>query len=230
MEGDMSRIHLLVVLVLVSVVAVASAATPPVQWGPWNFGTLMPPAASDQLPAQSTLSLVQPSATATGCPGVRLSSAPPFDYVSCFKPRPNSEVWTINRPNVSQPTTHYPSIKFERGDLVSFAAGGCADRGGARLSTYRYVEPLHSNSNLWYGSVSIAGVMGPTRLRDILQSGPIEIQSGDLPALQLHYADNQYNDNSYNLDDGYLEECRQMDDAWVVVIIQHKCAGLRNPQ
>src|SRR5437667_362154 len=122
--------------------------TAPVHWGPWNFGS----AFSVLKPApQEVLAFMKPPTGATACveslpPPTQLQSDFPdrrelVDFVSCYKPRPNTEVWSINRPNVRQPEVAYPSITFKKGDLVSIAAGGCAQRGGAGLTWYRYVNP-----------------------------------------------------------------------------------------
>lgn len=42
----------------------------------------------------------------------------------------NVEVWRIDQPNVQQPETDYPLIKFRIGDVVSFKAGGIVNTGG----------------------------------------------------------------------------------------------------
>src|SRR5207249_8734273 len=103
-------------------------------------------------PPPKVLDFMEPPKGATACPKplpapTQLMSEYPdrretVDRVSCYMPpRANTEVWSINRPNVRQPEVAYPSITFRKGDLVSIAAGGCAQRGGAELTWYRYVNP-----------------------------------------------------------------------------------------
>lgn len=159
-----------------------------------------------------------------------------LEAVSCFMPRPNTEVWSINHPNVRQAETAYPPIKFVLGDVVSFAAGGCAQTGGSGYTWKRYVNPMtltRGADSKYYASAYIPGVIDPTAFRDLLRGQPVTITTDPGPEgyLRLRYKDDGYGDNGYwgkgnwwGNDNGLLEQCREMPDAWVVVVIQHGCA------
>jgi len=204
-------------------------------WGEW--ASLGKP--GSEAPPLQVLSFVQPPPGAKACPvpapvPTQVTSGidhpDVFDYVSCFMPRPNVEVWSIRKPNVTQPEVGYPAIRFRKGDLVTIAAGGCVQRGGAGFTTQRYVNPMAGDRNAdnsHYGSVYIPGVITPQRLLVAIRNGPISIRSDPGPDayLRLQYKDDGYQDNGYwSPDWGYYEQCRDMEEAWVVVIIQHGCA------
>jgi len=155
-----------------------------------------------------------------------------FDHMSCYAPRANTEVWAIRHPDVTRPDAAYPSITFRRGDLVSIAAGGCVQTGGLGLTWKRYVRPMardRSNDDMYFGSVSIPGVLSSSPLQDVVRQAPIAVTIDPGPGAMLHlqYNDDNYHDNGYwGADDGWWEQCRYMEPAWAVVVIQHDCAPL----
>src|SRR5207247_1050549 len=88
------------------------------------------------------------------------------ESITCFKPRSNTEVWSISRPNVRQSETAYPNIRFRQGDLVHIMAGGCVQTGGSGLTWKRYVMPMDrvkSEDDRYYGLVTIPGAFSKGR-------------------------------------------------------------------
>jgi len=157
------------------------------------------------------------------------------ESISCTTPRPNTEVWRIDRPNVRQRETSYPGIRFRQGDLVSVFAGGCAQAGGMGLTWKRYVNPMSPNrdsDDQYHGLIAVPG-FGPLRhIRDAVLAGGIAILAdpGADAALKLGYADDGYSDNGYTgREDGWWQQCNDLSDAWVVIAIQHDCATSAAP-
>lgn len=158
------------------------------------------------------------------------------ETISCTSPRPNTEVWRIDRPNISQRQTIYSVIRFKKGDLVSVFAGGCAQTGGFGLTWKRYANPMspgRDDDNQYYGLINVPGFGALRHIRDaILQGGiPILAEPGDDAALTLGYADDGYDDNGYwGHDDGWWQQCNDLPDAWAVIAIQHDCAASTAPE
>ncbi len=155
-----------------------------------------------------------------------------FDLVSCYMPRQGTEVWSIAKPNVHNPETDYPEILFHPGDVVQLIAGGCVQAGGvSAFSSRRYVNP-NDDSNagrnedgLHYGSASIPGVFVSTPFRELVQAGPIPITSAQDTHLLLQYGDDNYSDNGYYSQNwGSYEQCHDLGDAFVIVVIERGCA------
>lgn len=158
------------------------------------------------------------------------------ETIGCTSPRPNTEVWRIDRPSISQSQTTYPGIRFKKGDLVSVFAGGCAQRGGFGLTWKRYVNPMSLSQNAdnqYYGLIKVPGFGALRNIRDaILQGGiPILTEPGNDSALVLGYADDGHDDNGYwGRENGLWDQCRDLPDAWVVIAIQHECAASAAPE
>jgi hypothetical protein len=151
------------------------------------------------------------------------------ETITCSLWRANTEVWRINQPFVKQKQTTYSDITFVNGDLVSVFAGGCVQSGGSGLTWKRYVRPVardQSEDNHYFGQISIPGFGSLRRIRDAVLAGGIAITSGNGPtALTLGYVDDGYGDNGYwGRDDGLWEQCRDLTNAFVVIVIQHGCA------
>lgn len=152
------------------------------------------------------------------------------ESITCATPRQGVAIWRIDRPNVKQAQTTYPSITFSKGDLVSVFSGGCVQTGGSGLTWKRYVKPVardQSTDNRYFGQISIPGFGGLRPIRDAVLAGGISINQdpGSTP-LTLGYVDDDHSDNGYwGRDDGWWEQCRDLTDAFVVVAIQHNCDG-----
>jgi len=195
-------------------------------------------------PPPPTISFLTPPGGATAC----AATIPPpktisvsnslgqthdekVDLVSCYMPRPGTEVWSIARPNDHNAETDYPEIVFRPGDVVQFIAGGCAQPGGlSAFSARRYVNPNdasnagRSEDGLHFGSASIPGVMVSTPFRDLLQAPPVTIGTTAETHLLLQYADDHFDDNGYDgLNWGDFEQCRDLKDSFVIVVIERGC-------
>lgn len=171
---------------------------------------------------------------ATECP----SGPSAGGNVGCYVPAqvPNAEVWTIEKPRVDIPEDSYPAIRPRAGDLVSVFAGGCAQTGGHGWTWKRYVVPLKASgqdpSGLYYGSISIPGVISGQRLRDALAHGAFEVPSdpGSDAFVRLQYADDNLSDNGYwGSDPGTWFQCVGVPPAFVVVVLQHGCVNTPSP-
>lgn len=153
------------------------------------------------------------------------------ERIGCATPRPNTVVWRIDEPNVSQPQTTYPAIRFQTGDLINVFAGGCVQHGGTGLTWKRYVNPMtpgRNDDDQHHGTIRLPGFGGLRHIRDaVLQGGvPVLDDPGQEAQLVLGYADDGYGDNGYwGHDDGWWEQCNDLPDAWVVIVIQHNCAA-----
>lgn len=164
-----------------------------------------------------------------GHPGV-------VDIVSSYMLDATTQVWCINHPDVTLSEDKFPEIIFRKGDVVRIAAGGRVQTGGHGLTSKRYVTPIkawvssvHSQEDdQYFGSISIPGVIPEQKLSAAIKNGPFSVSSdpGQDAFLRLKYADDGYGDNGYwNQDWGWYDQCRGMEDAWVVIIIKHNCAG-----
>jgi hypothetical protein len=152
------------------------------------------------------------------------------ETITCTSPRPNTEVWRIDHPNVSRRQTTYPAIQFRKGDLVTVFAGGCVQHGGLGQTWKRYVNPMSPERNpdsQYFGLISLPGWGALRKLQDAVLAGGVAILADPGPdnALSLGYQDDGYGDNGYaDHDDGWWQQCNDLPDAWVVIAIQHDCA------
>jgi len=149
----------------------------------------------------------------------------------------NTEIWRIDRPNVRQPMTPYPQIRFQPGDQVSVTGGGCVRTGPHGRPWKRYVDPIGPDSGPhFHGTVLIPGAFGglPASIDSavrilIAKGGTRTVAAITEPRKQhlwLGYEDDNYSDNDYNSpDEGVLGQCKVGDrligDAFVVVTIVH---------
>lgn len=197
---------------------------------------------------QSSISFVQPPPSATICtssipaPTNIVSDGHPdvVDIVSCYMPNANTQVWSIDKPNVSKSEVSYPEIVFKKGDAIGIAAGGGVQTGGHGLTWKRYVTPIKAwvsgseshEDDQYFGTISIPGVIPSQKLSSAIKNGPFTVASDPGPDgfLRLGYADDHYEDNGYwGHDAGWYEQCWKMENAWVVIIIKHNCAGSNDP-
>ena len=162
-----------------------------------------------------------------------------FDLITVQMNTSSQSVWRISHPNVKQAVTTYPSIKFLPGDSVSIDAGGCAQTGGHGRTWKRYVDPRGPNADrLYHGKVSIPGLTnGLVRIQNAPMFKKAETihAPGTVPAdqmvLQLGYEDDGYGDNGYRgHDDGTGDQCKNSQDAFVVVSVGHNGTIAANPE
>ncbi len=147
-----------------------------------------------------------------------------FDVIARSQTGPNSVTWRIDRPNVKQRITAYPTIRFQPRDIVSVTAEGCVQRGGRGLTWARYVNPQGPNSyRLYSGLIDIPGVTpGLVRIGGWINRTFIipPNTNPDLLYLSLGYEDDRYDDNGYDgHDDGWGNQCKNVGPARVTVSI-----------
>ena len=138
---------------------------------------------------------------------------------------PPVAVWKITRPTVTQPLTTYDQITVKAGDVVSITAGGCVQTGGHGSTWKRYVDPLGSGSDKYYhGTIKLPGMPGETTVQEfITNTKKYVIPDGSSGSLILGYTDDQYNDNGYySHDDGNNDQCKNIGDAEVQILIVQK--------
>ena len=158
------------------------------------------------------------------------------ETITCTSPRPNTEVWRIDHPNVRQRQTTYSAIQFRKGDLVLVFAGGCVQHGGSGQTWKRYVNPMSPGRNpdtQYLGLISLPGWGELRKTQDAILAGGIAILTDPGPnsALSLGYLDDGYGDNGYwGHDDGWWQQCNDLPDAWVVIAVQHDCAESTAPE
>ena len=154
-----------------------------------------------------------------------------------------TETWRIDQPNVRQPMTPYPQIRFQPGDQVRVTGGGCVRTGPHGKPWKRYVDPIGPDSGPhFHGMVLIPGAFGklPATIESavrilIAKGGTVTVAAITEPRKQylwLGYEDDNYSDNDYNSpDEGVQGQCKVGDhltgNAFVVVTIVH---GARPPQ
>ncbi|GGQ94041.1 hypothetical protein [Deinococcus ruber] len=128
------------------------------------------------------------------------------------------DVYRIDEPTVNQAVTSYPDIRFQAGDVVSVSAGGCVQTGGRGRTWKRYVDPSGPNSaRLYHGLIQLPGAA-----RVPLQTMIGQMLRVSAGTLQLGYQDDGYGDNGYTShDDGTDNQCRGVENAWVLVVVQH---------
>lgn len=146
---------------------------------------------------------------------------PPPDYQGCTSRLKNSfyplDCW-INDPVVNQPTTSY-DIRFRDGETVWVDAGGCVQTGGHGLTWKRYVDP-QSDNGLYHGMINIPGAMAGMQQLWSVVGRTYNVNGGGF--LMLGYQDDAYSDNGYyGHDDGTGDQCKNVGDAWVHLVIDH---------
>jgi hypothetical protein len=155
--------------------------------------------------------------------GLAARAAEPFDVVARSQTG-NTVTWRIDRPNVSRRSTPYPNIRFQAGDTVTIAAGGCVQTGGSGRTWKRYVDPQGPNSDrLYHALINIPGVTpGTVRVAGWINR-PLRIPAGIDPQrlfLTLGYIDDNYGDNGYHdHDNGTGDQCKGVGAAWVTITI-----------
>ena len=161
-----------------------------------------------------------------------------FDLITLQTSTSSQTVWRISHPNVMQAVTTYPGIHFLPGDSVSVTAAGCVQTGGHGQTWKRYVNPSGDNSDrLYHGKISIPGITnGLVRIQNApMFNKAVTIPApGNIPAanlvLQLGYEDDGFGDNGYwGHDDGTESQCKNSQDAFVVISIGHNGTLAANP-
>jgi hypothetical protein len=154
-----------------------------------------------------------------------------FDVLYKVKDTPRLTVWRIDQPNVKQPMTNYPSIRFSAGDSVNVLAAGCVQTGGFGKTWKSYVNPQGPNSDrLYHGLIDIPGVTpGMVRLQNFALNHdhsihdplPKGLEAKDM-FLRLGYEDDGYGDNGYySHDDGDNGQCSNVGPAYLIITIGH---------
>jgi hypothetical protein len=158
-------------------------------------------AAASSPAAASGSGAVRPNATSAGC---YYGGQAVFD---CY----------VTEPIVNQPSATYPGIQFFPGAHVFVDAGGCVQTGGHGKTWKRYVNPS-SDNGLYHGTMYIPGVTnGPQELWTLVGRTFVTTAGG---ALLLGYQDDGYSDNGYySHDDGTGDQCKNVGNAWVHLII-----------
>jgi hypothetical protein len=152
--------------------------------------------------AASGSDAVRPNATAAGCyyDGGRAV----FD---CY----------VTEPIVNQPWATYPGISFWAGAHVYVDAGGCVQTGGHGRTWKRYVNPS-SDNGLYHGTMYLPGVTNGLQELWTLVGRTFVTTAGG--ALELGYEDDGYSDNGYySHDDGTGDQCKNVGNAFVHLII-----------
>lgn len=171
---------------------------------------------------------------------VLLQAADQFDIITTLSNTSSQTVWRITQPNVKQPTTSYPQIKFAPGDSVSIDAGGCVQTGGHGATWKRYVDPSGANSDrLYHGQIWVPGINGRlVRVKDFQAFKAAKQIPSPLPAglkaadlyLRLGYEDDGYSDNGYySHDDGTEGQCKNSVNAFLIVSVGHNGTLAPNP-
>jgi hypothetical protein len=149
-------------------------------------------------------------------------------FTALTAPWGTEEIWTIDEPNVRQPTTQYKDIRYEKGEVIGIRAGGCVQTGGSGATWKDYVNPLGANANpLYMGQILLPGTgqnlepiarVNNTKVT-VPQQLPPTIQESDL-FVTLGYTDDSYGDNGYyKHDDGNPSQCAGIGPAWVELSI-----------
>jgi hypothetical protein len=141
-----------------------------------------------------------------------------------------TDTWFITTPDVMQPTTSYPVIRFSANDRVTVTASGCVQTGGWGKTWKRYVDPDFGATTMYRGMIQLPG--RPLQSVATVQAeGPIVINTAGW--LTLGYVDDDYSDNGYypfmNYDTGTGNQCAgaQAHNAFLVVTIEHpRCDGV----
>lgn len=148
-------------------------------------------------------------------------------FGQCVPDGTGAQLCRIDRPDVTVPTEDYPSVRFNAGDVVTVAAGGCVQTGGGGNTWKAYVnpDPQDTSSNapdhLYHGLISIPGATpGLVRISSVLgTTQPLRASEG---SLRLGYEDDAYDDNGYYThDDGVAGQCAGESSAWLEIRIRH---------
>ncbi len=82
------------------------------------------------------------------------------DVIFVSHPSDKKTIWEIFMPNVIEPQTSYPMIKFKPGDSIKVTAGGCVQSGGMGSTWHLYVNPQGGSSPTYYsGTIFIPGAI-----------------------------------------------------------------------
>jgi hypothetical protein len=63
------------------------------------------------------------------------------DQVTCKAESVTVDRCRVTEPNIKQPATESPGVRFRPGDAVTVSAGGCVQTGGRDKTWKRYVVP-----------------------------------------------------------------------------------------
>ena len=138
----------------------------------------------------------------------------------------NTETWIIWYPYISQEFTLYPDIRFQRGDVVSFDAVGCAQTGGSGDTWKQYAVPINDDQDFdtrYYAMIQVDGLTGKDERQSLYHWMGGEYVIPKESCLVLGYVDDDYTDNGYwEHDDGVREQCKNSFDNRVVVTVQRQ--------
>jgi hypothetical protein len=143
-------------------------------------------------------------------------------YGQCAKSDATHETCRIDRPDVTNPSEQFPSVRFCAGDHVVVHAHGCVQTGGSGRTWKDYVD---QKSQLYHGLINIPGST-PGPAGTLVEIGSV-VEHTDLPAslggvLTLGYRDDDYTDNGYwSHDDGTDDQCKDPATASVTIDITH---------
>jgi len=167
----------------------------------------------------------------------------PCDFVVESHPSDKETEWTIDLPDVVQPQTAYPEIKFKPDDIITIQAGGCVQSGGSGNTWHTYVNPSGGDAETYYsGTIWIPGfipqdagdVTGFPRIQSYLGQ-PLRMEGGLAKTgrlaginpndifLRLGFEDEQgdYGDNGYwGHDNGPNNQCLGVGGAWVTILVK----------
>lgn len=148
------------------------------------------------------------------------------DTVTHLSSSKDSDVWRVDSPNVLQPETVYPQIRFASADKVEVEAGGCAQTGGHGNTWRLYVNP--SNDPLHHGLIRLPGLASPKKIKEVMGAehavtlpSPI---TGD-NALRLGFESSDFTAGGYwGRDPGPNNECVGQPNAFVIITVTHSSA------
>lgn len=131
----------------------------------------------------------------------------------------------IDEPNVRQRVSEYKVVRFQPGDRVTVRGGGCVQTGGSGRTWKLYVNPQGPNVDRQYhGLIQIPGAMPDLkRIGDLLEASlviPASVIDPSQLYLRLGYEDDNYQDNGYwGHDDGIANQCQNMSNAFIEVVV-----------
>ncbi len=133
-----------------------------------------------------------------------------------FTPNTEIQLWRIDYPNVLAVSTGYPQITFLPGDIVSFAAGGCAQSGGSGRTWKNIVNPINPDFvDEYFALIQIPGAPGGIgalqRIGTFLAPNQTEWPVGTkatFPVVGYQDEPGDYGDNGYySHDNGDSNQC-----------------------
>jgi hypothetical protein len=183
------------------------------------------PAAAHSSSTRSDSNTATAEATATGATAgdaaavaaaKKAGISPNAESDFCFAGQFPLDCWVFE-PIVNRPSASYPNIQFFPGAHVFVDAGGCVQTGGHGKTWKRYVNPS-SDNGLYHGLMFIPGVTNGLQPLWTLVGRTFVTPAGG--ALELGYEDDGYSDNGYySHDDGTGDQCKNVGNAWVHLII-----------